>query len=122
MTDEFTLEAKRKKAERLEAGNDRSFNELNEKLAEYHAPPQQMDVSGMRLEMLIDALKGRPEFEEAMLDFEIACHEKISKALDDQWVKLREAIKEYEKKKNGLAVVKKPDTLLDQHGRPLKST
>lgn len=115
------IEHKRKKAAQLEAGNERSFKELNKKLAEYGAPPQTMDVSGMRLEMLIDVLKGRPEFEEIMLDFEIACHEKIEKALDDHWTSLREAIKEFEKKQRGLSVVKKPDTLLDANGRPLRS-
>lgn len=118
MTD---IEHKRKKAEELEAGNERSFKELNEKIAEYGGPPQTMDVSSMRLELLIEALKGRPEFEEMILDFEIACHEKIAKALDEHWTQLRDAIKEFEKKQRGLAVVKRPDTLLGVDGRPISS-
>ncbi len=110
---------KRKKAAELEAGNERSFDELNAKLAEYNAPPQTMDVSSMRLELLIDTLKENPDFEEAMLDFEIACHTKIAKALDDQWEALRNAIKEYEKKQRGLAVVKKSDVIFGPNGQPI---
>lgn len=116
MTD---IEYKRKLAKKLEDGNDRSFDELNKKLAEYNAPPQVMDVSGMRLELLIEALKGRPEFEEMILDFEIACHKKIEVALDEHWTKLKKAIEDYEKQKRGLSVVRKPDTLLGPSGQPL---
>ena len=115
------IDWKRKKVAELEAGNDRSFDELNAKLAEYGAPPQTMDVASMRLELLIDVLKANPDFEEVMLDFEIECHTKISEALDKQWEKLREAIKEFEKKQRGLTVVKNPDTLLGPDGRPLRS-
>ena len=107
MTD---LEHKTKRVEELEAGNQRSYEELR-KVTQGRF---RMDTSDLRRELFIDNLvKWGIVTEEQVMDFEIEFHEQVEKALNTQWEKFREAAKP------NLTVVKQNTSLLDQHGRPI---
>jgi hypothetical protein len=102
------LEAKRKK---LEEGNNRSYNELRQKLG----PNFVMDTGDLRRELFYSHLvKWAIITEEQALEFEIAFHTKIEASLNEYWEQIR-------KQEGGraLTVVKNPQGLVDRHGRPL---
>jgi hypothetical protein len=111
MSDETQLEYMEKRRKKLEEGNNRSYNELRQKLG----PQFVMDTGDLRREMFYTHLiKWGIITEQQALEFEIAFHEKVDSALEEQWA----AFREMEKGRN-LSVVRKPDRLVDQHGRPL---
>lgn len=111
MTD---LDHKRRKSEELESGNQRSYEELQEKV-----PRFTMDTSDMRRELFIEHLVTWGIItEEQKLDFDIAFHEKVDKALDGAWASWREH--QEQKKQPKLQVVKKAaPKLLDSRGREI---
>lgn len=104
------IEHKRKKAEELEAGNERSFQELREATHGRFG----MDTSDLRREMMLDKLvEWGVVSEEQRLDFDIEFHTKVEEALSTAWTNFRAA------QKPNLSVVKKPSKLVDGKGRPL---
>lgn len=107
------LEYMEKKRADLEASNNRSYNELRQKVG----PQFVMDTGDMRRELFYKHLvKWGIISPEQALEFEIAFHERVEASLNDAWTEVRNA-----EGKQKFTVVKNPDTLLDQHGRPLKS-
>jgi hypothetical protein len=112
MNDDDQLEYMEKKRAELEAGNNRSYNELRQKLG----PTFTMDTGDMRRELFMKhLLKWGIITEEQGLEFEIEFHSQVESSLNGYWEELRK-----QEKGRGLTVVKNPDKLLDQHGRPIK--
>ncbi len=103
------LEVRRKK---LEDGNNRSYNELRQKLG----PQFVMDTGDMRRELFFTFLvKWGVVNQEQALEFEIAFHEKVDASLEEAWAEVRKS-----DKGRALTVVKEPDKkLLGPDGRPL---
>lgn len=105
------FEAKQKRVEALENGNQRSYEEIREATHGRFA----MDTSDLRRELLIAHLvRWGLITEEQHLDYEIEFHEQVEAALNRAWEQLRE-----NEKKAKLSVVKNPTKLLDKNGRPL---
>src|SRR4051794_36824017 len=110
MTD---IDYKKNLADQMETGNQRSYDELRDKLGTQF----DMNTSDTRRETLIETLVNCGIMtEEQYLDFEIAFHTKVETALNNFWAQLRGQ----EEKPSHLAVVKKPSQLLDATGRPIK--
>lgn len=107
MTD---VEHKKNKVAKLEAGNQRSFDELREATGKRFT----MDTSDLRRELLIEFLVDWGVItEEQRLDFEITFHEQVEDALNEAW----DSWKQSQKPK--ISIVKNDSKLLDQHGRPI---
>lgn len=108
---DVNLDAMEKKRAELEAGNNRSYNELRQKLGAGF----EMDTGDMRRELFYQYLLdwGIVTREQA-LEFEIAFHQKIEKALNEYWEEVRKS-----EGGRALTVVKKPTGLVDGNGRPL---
>jgi hypothetical protein len=105
------IEYLEKKRADLERSNNRSYNELRQKIG----PSFEMDSSHMRRELFINCLvKWGIVSKEQALEFEIAFHETVEKSLDQCWAEIRES-----EKGRALTVVKNPEGLVDKHGRPL---
>lgn len=111
MTD---LDHKKKKAEELEAGNERSYTEIRELI-----PNFTMDTSDLRRELFMKHLvEWGIVSEEQMLDFDIAFHTEVDEALNGAWAQVRAAKASKAQKK--LSVVKKPEAkLLGPDGKPI---
>lgn len=108
---EVSLDLLEKKRKKLEDGNNRSYNELRQKVG----PQFQMDTGDMRRELFYTKLvEWGIVTQEQALEFEITFHEKVEAALNGAWEEVREA-----ERGAALTVVKKPDTLLGPNGRPL---
>lgn len=103
------LEARRAK---LEKSNNRSYNELRQKIG----PEFTMDTGDMRRELFYKFLvKWGVVSEEQALEFEITFHEKVDAALEKQWAEVRKI-----EKGHALTVVKNPEKkLFGPDGRPL---
>ena len=100
----------RKRAE-LEAGNNRSYNELRQKLG----PQFIMDTGDLRRELFMKhLLKWGIITEEQGLEFEIEFHSQVESSLNGAWEEVRK-----EEGGRNLTVVKNPTGLVDQHGRKL---
>lgn len=101
---------KQKKSDELEAGNERSYQELREATHGRFS----MDTSDLRREMFMAKLvEWGLVTEEQMLDYNIEFHEKVDEALSGAWADFRAATKPK------IALVQKPSKLVDGHGRPL---
>lgn len=114
MTD---MEHKAKKAAELAAGNERSYAELQ---AETHAlgGRYSMDTGDLRRELFIESLvKWGIISEDQKLDYDLEFHAQVETALNEAWEQVREAKKQ--RGQRHLVVAKKPEGLVDQHGRPL---
>lgn len=113
MTD---LEAKKKTLDDIVAGNERSYEELNKRLAEHRHPPMSIDIIGPQLNLLIETLQEAGIlFEEQILDMQIKLHTMVEEALNNQWEEVRKA---EARAKLGVQRQKKP-TLLGPSGQPL---
>lgn len=111
MSDEMNDEYLEKRREKLEAGNNRSYNELRQKLG----PQFVMDTGDMRRELMFRHLvKWGVISTTQALEFEIAFHERVEASLNEAWEEVRES----EKGRN-LTVVQKPSKLIGPDGRPL---
>jgi hypothetical protein len=118
MTDDVATQAKKRKAQELEAGNLRSYNEFGQTVQQEFGQTVNMDTGDTRREVFIEHLvKLGVITEEQYWDFEIEFHTRIEARLNEEWATLREALKKKGQPK--LSVAKKPTVLLDQHGRPL---
>lgn len=108
------IEAKRKKVEELEAGNQRSYTELCQAIGG-QVP---MDTSDARREIFIQKLVEWGIISEVQyLDFELAFHAKVEEALNGFWAQFRE--QQAQAQRANLHVVQKPTKLVDGNGRPL---
>lgn len=111
MTD---LEHKQKKAADMEAGNERSYGEIQEII-----PTFTMDTSDLRRELFIKKMvEWGIVTEEQKLDFEIQFHAEVEEALNGTWEQVRAAQAAKSKKK--LTVVKSTAAkLLGPNGQPI---
>lgn len=111
MTD---IDHKRRVAADLEAGNERSYEEIREATSGRFT----MDTSDLRRELFFKKLvEWGIVTEEQMLDYDIEFHKQVEEALSDSWAKLREAQAQPKKK---LSVVQKPaPKLLGADGKPI---
>lgn len=111
-----TVTAKRKKSDALEAGNERSYQELQEATGGKFG----MDTSDMRRELLIEKLVEWgiiTSYE--LVDFDIEFHLKVEEALNGAWTQYREAVKQQAAKPKLVLPPTTPKKLLDVHGRPI---
>jgi len=108
------IKHKKRLVEDLEAGNQRSYEELCE-AAGGQVP---IDTSDMRRELFYRFLVDWGIItEDQMLDFELAFHRKVEEALTNYWQQFREHQKKVQRA--NLTVVKNPTGLVDGNGRPL---
>jgi len=108
MTD---LEHKKKRCEKLEAGNDRSYKELREAVG---GAGFEMNTADARRELFFEKMvEWGVVTEEQMIDFNIAFHEKVEEALTHAWEEFRKV------NKPKLTVAKRSTKLVDGQGRPL---
>lgn len=119
MTDEKILASKRRRVEEAEAGNQRSYTELQQAIAEAGGRWGGMDTSDMRRELFIQQLvEWGIITEDQVLDFELEFHKRVEDSLNQQWESFRQQLAEAKARK--LSVVKKPDVLLGPDGQPMR--
>lgn len=108
--------AKKKQLEDLIGGNERSFEEINQRLASHRHPPMTIDTIGPQLNLLIETLMEAGVLtEEQILDMQLKLHGMVEEALTTQWEALRNA------EARAKLGVKKQPTLLGPGGQPLRS-
>lgn len=108
-----------KRAEKIEAGNLRSYQELEQKMKEMGVRGFTMDTGDTRLAILIDHLLIWGLItEDQRWDFELAFHARVEDELGEVWKKVREV--ESERDKPRIATPPPSGGLLGPNGQPIK--